>query len=75
MAMSKKDYVAIAAAIHEVHKHRSGKPDFRQAAVEITNQLLPHLRSTDPAFNDAAFIEACGLKVTRFAGERFALIA
>ena len=57
MSMTKRDFEALASAIKGAH---SGN---YEAAARVVNNLLPHLRSVNAAFDDERFILACGLDV------------
>lgn len=55
--MSRKHYVAIAAAIKALSVHAE--------KVAMVRTLLPVLRSSNPNFNASRFCDACGLDLHR----------
>lgn len=58
MTMSRKDYEAVASAIHSA---LLANPDNRSAIATVVNNLLPHLKSNG-GFIPERFIKACGLE-------------
>lgn len=62
MSMTRRDFEALAQAIKSAHSGDRRTADYK-AAVRVVNNLLPHLRSVNGAFDDHPFIQACGLKV------------
>lgn len=60
--MQRKDFEALASAIRAAHSGEKRTADYK-AATRVVNNLLPHLRSTNAAFDDTRFIKACGLEV------------
>lgn len=70
--MSKKDYQAIARAIHEA-RQTVAHEDARIAAPSATNYLMAHvqeniaraLAADNPRFDRARFLEACETGSTR----------
>lgn len=79
MAMTKQDFEALASAIRETHNGDKRTANYK-AAVRVVNSLLPHLRSSNRAFDSERFIQACGLAVKASThnvmfDERFALCA
>ena len=79
MSMTKRDFEALARAIKESHSGDRRTADYK-AAVRVVNNLLPHLRSVNAAFDDERFILACGLAVATdyshsIADHRFILCA
>ncbi len=62
MSMTKRDFEALAQALKSAHSGPSARIG-RNAAVRVVNNLLPHLRSVNAAFDDERFILACGLDV------------
>ncbi len=85
MSMSKKDYVAIAAAFkaqlaEDAQAHREAfRESRRESLAKVLNRMLPHLRASNPAFDADFFIEACGFELVKrpsaLYDERFALSA
>lgn len=80
MSMTKRDFEALASAIKSSHSGNRRTADYK-AAVRVVNNLLPHLRSVNAAFDDERFILACGMQVApptmigQTFDERFALCA
>lgn len=62
MSMTKRDFEALASAIKGAHSGNRRTADYK-AAARVVNNLLPHLRSVNAAFDDERFIEACGMQV------------
>ena len=62
MSMTKRDFEALAQAVKDAHSGNRRTADYK-AAVRVVNNLLPHLRSVNGAFDDERFIKACGLEV------------
>lgn len=62
MSMTKRDFEALASAIKGAHSGNRRTADYK-AAVRVVNNLLPHLRSVNAAFDDERFIMACGMQV------------
>lgn len=62
MSMTKRDFEALASAIKSSHSGNRRTADYK-AAVRVVNNLLPHLRSVNAAFDDERFILACGMQV------------
>lgn len=59
MAMSKKDYEAIAEVIQEaVQKYEEVLP-----TVFIAEQIAVYCQVNNPRFDQSRFMEACGIKV------------
>jgi UPF0288 family protein (methanogenesis marker protein 3) len=59
--MTKKDYILIAQALHEVRPPRDSQ--YFQLEIEtwtsVIGNLMVHLKAADPAFNSDRFIIAC----------------
>lgn len=68
MATSKKDYIAVAAAIKDTMNDYKGATVERQegargAARLIAAELAAYFITTNPHFNNSTFFKACGLEV------------
>jgi hypothetical protein len=61
MGMSRKDYVAIAAAIKEVATDCT--PEQRLVVADIVRNLCRAMQADNNLFRRTQFIEACGLKL------------
>lgn len=62
--MSKKDYDAIAAAINMEMSASSGHPGLQYPIVQVADRIALHCAATNPEFDRARFLKACGVNPT-----------
>lgn len=61
MAMSRKHYKVFAEVIHNAHEDTAPGSDARMVVERIAADLCRVFREDNHAFDDARFVEACGL--------------
>ena len=58
--MTKKHFIALAAAIAEARQRHGESPEVRYALADVTDAIARVAMATNPNFNREKFYEACG---------------
>lgn len=62
MPMSRKDFIAMAAAIKRAtSRYAAGTPE-RKVAMEVVAALIPSMYEANSNFDKGRFLEACGIE-------------